>query len=127
MPTYQELAAQKAALLQQAAEIDAQCEAARIAEKAEIITAIKAQMVEHGVKLSDLGAPRGKSARTAKTPRASNSVNPLAGRKIPMKYIGPIGPDGQPQGTWSGRGLQPKWLSTAIAAGRKLEDFRVTA
>ena len=25
--------------------------------------------------------------------------------------------------TWSGRGLQPKWLKAALAAGRKIEDF----
>lgn len=29
--------------------------------------------------------------------------------------------------TWSGRGLQPKWLKAALTAGAKLEDFEVTA
>jgi DNA-binding protein H-NS len=27
--------------------------------------------------------------------------------------------------TWSGRGLQPKWLKAAIAAGAKIDDFSV--
>lgn len=27
--------------------------------------------------------------------------------------------------TWSGRGLQPKWLKAAIAGGAKLTDFTV--
>jgi DNA-binding protein H-NS len=27
--------------------------------------------------------------------------------------------------TWAGRGLQPRWLSAAIKAGAKLEDFRI--
>ena len=27
--------------------------------------------------------------------------------------------------TWSGRGLQPKWLKAALAAGRKIDDFAV--
>ena len=27
--------------------------------------------------------------------------------------------------TWSGRGLQPKWLKAALASGRKLSDFAV--
>jgi len=26
---------------------------------------------------------------------------------------------------WTGRGLQPKWLKAALAAGAKLEDFAV--
>ncbi|MEJ1938939.1 H-NS histone family protein, partial [Nostoc sp. NIES-2111] len=29
--------------------------------------------------------------------------------------------------TWSGRGLQPKWLKAAIAAGNKLTDYAVEA
>ena len=27
--------------------------------------------------------------------------------------------------SWSGRGLQPRWLKAAIASGRKLSDFAV--
>jgi DNA-binding protein H-NS len=27
--------------------------------------------------------------------------------------------------TWSGRGLQPRWLKAAIEAGKSLEDFRI--
>ena len=29
--------------------------------------------------------------------------------------------------TWSGRGLQPKWMKSAIAAGARLEEFEVSA
>jgi DNA-binding protein H-NS len=25
--------------------------------------------------------------------------------------------------TWSGRGLKPKWLTTALESGKKVEDF----
>lgn len=28
--------------------------------------------------------------------------------------------------TWSGRGLQPKWLKVAIERGKKLSDFEVS-
>ena len=42
------------------------------------------------------------------------------GRKVPAKYRDPA------TGTsWSGRGLQPKWLKAALANGRKLSDFAV--
>jgi DNA-binding protein H-NS len=30
-----------------------------------------------------------------------------------------------PHETWSGRGKQPRWLSAAIKAGRKIDDFRI--
>jgi DNA-binding protein H-NS len=29
--------------------------------------------------------------------------------------------------TWSGRGKQPLWLTAAVKAGRKIEDFRISA
>jgi DNA-binding protein H-NS len=30
-----------------------------------------------------------------------------------------------PAETWAGRGLKPRWLTTAIKAGKKLEDFSI--
>jgi DNA-binding protein H-NS len=32
-----------------------------------------------------------------------------------------------PAETWAGRGLKPRWLSAAIKAGKKLEDFSIEA
>jgi DNA-binding protein H-NS len=32
-----------------------------------------------------------------------------------------------PAETWAGRGLKPRWLSEAIKAGKKLEDFSIEA
>ena len=29
--------------------------------------------------------------------------------------------------TWSGRGKRPRWLTESIAAGSKIEDFRISA
>jgi DNA-binding protein H-NS len=40
-------------------------------------------------------------------------------KKAAPKYRGP---DGK---AWSGRGLQPRWLSSAIKEGKKLEDFLI--
>ena len=42
------------------------------------------------------------------------------GTKVAVKYRNAATGD-----TWSGRGLQPKWLKAALAAGRKIEDFNV--
>jgi DNA-binding protein H-NS len=32
-----------------------------------------------------------------------------------------------PSETWSGRGRQPRWLVAAVKAGRKIEDFKISA
>jgi DNA-binding protein H-NS len=32
-----------------------------------------------------------------------------------------------PAETWAGRGLKPRWLSAALKAGNKLEDFSIEA
>jgi DNA-binding protein H-NS len=32
-----------------------------------------------------------------------------------------------PEETWAGRGLKPRWLAAALKTGKKLEDFTITA
>src|SRR5262249_53988729 len=43
----------------------------------------------------------------------------LKGRKVPIKYRDKAG------NTWAGRGAQPRWLTAAIKAGAKREDFLI--
>jgi DNA-binding protein H-NS len=43
--------------------------------------------------------------------------------KVEPKYRNPE----NPAETWAGRGLRPRWLATAIKAGKKLEDFSIAA
>lgn len=102
MATLQELLAQKAELERQIVETQR-------AERTEAIARIRSLMGEHGLTLADL------SAKPAATPKATTT-----GRKAPIKYRNATTGD-----TWSGRGLQPKWLRTELAAGRQLSDFAV--
>ena len=51
--------------------------------------------------------------------RSGRSASRLAGRKVPPKYRDKSG------NTWSGRGAQPRWMTTAINAGAKREDFLI--
>ena len=99
MASVSELIAQKAVLEKQI--VEAQREA-----RAEAISRVRALMSEHGLTTADLSSrgPSGKSAGT--------------GRKVAAKYR-----DSATGNTWSGRGLQPKWLKAAISEGRKLADF----
>jgi DNA-binding protein H-NS len=97
-------------------------EKARSEVKADMILQIKGLMAAHDVRLSDLGTPRSKTSRAASAPRAAGAkVNPLAGRKVPAKYADTAG------NSWSGRGLQPKWLRDSLASGASLASFAVTA
>lgn len=98
MPKLTDLLAQKEALEKQIA-------AARRDERQAAISQIKALMAEHGLTLADLGSrtkPKGATGKVAPKYRDKAS--------------------GQ---TWSGRGLQPRWLKAALATGKKLSDFAV--
>lgn len=98
--TLSDLLAQKAALERQI--IEAQRE-----ERAAAIAQVRQLMSQYGLSLADLGARSG-------APRAH------AASKVPPKYRDPVSGN-----TWSGRGLQPKWLKAALAEGRRLGDFAV--
>jgi DNA-binding protein H-NS len=41
--------------------------------------------------------------------------------KVAPKYHNPE----NPAETWAGRGLKPRWLTAAMKAGKKLDDFRI--
>jgi DNA-binding protein H-NS len=109
MSNYQDLLAKKAALEKQSAELDKQLQDARRAERAGVISQVKSLMAEHGLSLADLGGKAG-----GKAPSAS------AGRKVAPKYRNSATGE-----TWTGRGLQPKWVQAAVASGKKLEDFAI--
>lgn len=101
MATLQELLTQKEAL-------ERQIEQTKKRDRADAISKVRALMAEYGLSLSDLGT---KSSPTAK---------PGSRTKVPVKYRNQATGD-----AWSGRGLQPKWLKSALAAGRKIDEFKV--
>lgn len=100
MASVTELLAQKAAIEQQIAE-------AQRAERAGALAQVRALMAEHGLTLADLSS---KSASGTKK----------TGVKVAPKYR-----DTSTGNTWSGRGLQPKWLKEALASGKKISDFAI--
>jgi DNA-binding protein H-NS len=108
MTTYQDLLAQKAALEKQTIELEKALSEARRAERAGVISQIKNLMSEHQLTVADLGGKPGKA------PSAS------AGRKVAPKYQNKATGE-----TWTGRGLQPKWVQAALATGKKIEDFLI--
>jgi DNA-binding protein H-NS len=95
-------------LLDQKAALDKEIEATRRQEKAQAIAKVKSLMTEYGLTASDLSVRTGSKAGSAK------------GGKVAAKYR-----DVATGSTWSGRGLQPKWLKAALDSGRKLQDFLI--
>lgn len=63
-------------------------------------------------------AAKGRPAATPETALAQALKNAKPARGV--KYRNPATGD-----TWSGRGLQPRWLKQALAEGRQLADFAV--
>ena len=105
MTTLKELIAQKEALERQIEETTAHGRETAIAK-------IRELMAENGVSLTDLGG-RG-------TGKSSGKKTSPTGKKVAAKYRDKATGD-----SWSGRGLQPKWLNAALASGKKIEEFAV--
>lgn len=98
MATLQELLAQRA-------ELDAQIALTKDSARVDAVAKVKSLMAEYGLTVADL------SMRTPKLAKVS---------KVAAKYRNQATGE-----TWSGRGLQPKWLKAAVTGGAKLEDFHV--
>lgn len=101
MASLQELLAQREAL-------EKEIESTRRQARSEAVAKVRALMAEHGLTMADLSVkPASKTAARA-------------GAKVAVKYR-----DATTGDTWSGRGLQPRWLRAALASGRKIGDFLV--
>lgn len=112
MATYQELIAQKQALLQQQAELERQIAAQLQSQRSDAIEKVRALMAEFGLTAADVAPP----SKPGRKPRAEPSGETV--RKVAAKYRDPATGN-----TWSGRGLKPKWLAAALAEGKTLQDF----
>ena len=99
-----------------------EAEKLRRAEIDGVIARIKEAVTAYGLSAADLGltggsaagkkaaAPKKKGRRKAAAPRKSAAV---------AEFRDEAGH------TWGGRGPRPAWLREALAAGKKLEDFKV--
>ncbi len=99
MATYKELQSQIEALKQQA-------EAQRKAEISAVVADIRAKMEEYGISLADLG-----SRRVAASSKGS---------VVPPKYRNAATGE-----TWTGRGKMPRWLQSAVDAGKSKDAFLI--
>jgi DNA-binding protein H-NS len=108
MATLQELIAQKEAL-------EREIEKTTAESRSKAIEQIRALMAENGLTPGDL---MGGGSTPRK--RVSKGKSPSSGSKVAAKYR-----NASTGESWSGRGLQPRWLKAALESGKKLEDFAV--
>lgn len=118
MTTLLSLQAQIAELQQKAAQI-------KTKEFASTVADIQAKMKAFGITIADLKTAQNKPkpGRKGRKPSADKPAtkrsSKLAGIKVEPKYRNT---DGQ---TWTGRGVAPKWMTEAIAAGQAKESFLI--
>ncbi len=98
-------------LLSQRAEIEKRIADVQREARSEAIGRVKTMMAEFGLSSADIA---GKSV----SGRAAGVVKPTG--KVAAKYRNAATGD-----TWTGRGLQPKWLKAALATGAKISDFTI--
>lgn len=109
MSNLTDLMAQHEAVLRQAAELERQLQEVRRNQRNEAIAKIKAIMAEHNLTPADLGGIK-------RSPTAAAGERKTVAAKYRNSETGE---------TWSGRGLKPRWLQNALAAGKSLEDFAI--
>jgi len=100
VPTLQELLVQRE-------QIEHQIEKTKKHERGEAISKVRALMTEYSLTAADIGGKGGVKARGGTGKVAAKYRNVSTGE------------------SWSGRGLQPRWLKAALAGGKKLTDFAV--
>ena len=104
MADLQQLIRQKADLERQIAQLNSK-------GRQDAIDEIRRIMAEHGLTADDIAAARGR--------KAGAKPDGTERKAVAAKYRDDQG------NQWTGRGLKPRWLTAALAAGRKLEDFAV--
>lgn len=93
-------------LLELEAKLDRAIASARERERSEVRQKIESIVQSSGFSVSELFGGRGGPAR---------------GRTVTAKYVNPE----NRSETWTGRGRKPRWLTTKLDNGAKLEDFLV--
>jgi DNA-binding protein H-NS len=105
------------ALNAQIAKLQAQADALRAKEVADVVARIREAIVHYKLTAADLGFNGDRAAKRAAQPKANGNVG--MGKTTSAKFT-----DGQGK-TWSGIGKRPNWFKEALAAGKTAEQLLV--
>jgi DNA-binding protein H-NS len=86
----------------------------------EVDAALSAKVIEERRAVQD---QLGKLERLATSESRVKGGRGGARGPVAAKYRNPE----NPEETWAGRGLKPRWLAAALKSGKKLDDFSITA
>lgn len=89
-----------------------------VALKNQVEAALSAKVAEER---RTLEAGLSKLARFQGGTRSKMTFGRGARGPVASKYRNPENPDE----TWAGRGLKPRWLTAAVKSGKKLDDFLI--
>jgi DNA-binding protein H-NS len=101
-----------AQLIRQKADLERQIAQLNSKGRHDAIEEIRRIMAEHGLTADDIAGP-------ARGRRAGAKADGAERKAVAAKYRDEHG------NQWTGRGLKPRWLTAALSAGRRLEDFAV--
>ena len=115
-------------ILKQIETLKSEADKLRRKETGDVVARIRQAIEHYGLTAADLGlaaAAGGRGRRAAAAAPAAKPGRPAKKAAAKKKFtVAPKYRD-EAGNTWSGRGLQPVWLRTAIAGGKKLEDFAI--
>jgi DNA-binding protein H-NS len=113
-----------AALNAQIASLQAQADALRKREVAEVVAGIKDAIVRYGLTAADLGlAPTARS--NTKAPDSGGGKSAIKRRKNagPKPSARAVKFKDEQGNTWGGMGKRPAWFKAALASGKTPEDL----
>lgn len=110
-------------LRKQIEDLERQAEKLKRDEVDGVIERIRDAIKVYGLTAADLGLAGGRAPKAAakpgRKPGRPKKTGGAKGSTVAPKYRDENG------NTWAGRGKRPVWLRTALASGRKLEDFAI--
>jgi DNA-binding protein H-NS len=72
--------------------------------------------------------PKAAAAKPGRKPAKVKTAAKAKKSKVPKDKRSVVAPkyrDSATGATWTGRGKQPKWLASALASGKKIDDFKI--
>ena len=113
MSVISEKAALIATLNKQREELDLEIELKKSETLDEIVTTAKAQVESIGISIAELIVALQKLIEPAKESMKKSAA--------PAKYVNPSDPNQK----WSGRGVKPLWVKSALETGKSLADLEI--
>jgi DNA-binding protein H-NS len=108
-----------AAINAQIASLQAQAEALRKKEVADVIAKVKDAIAHYGLTAADLGLGKATAAKTSGKIATKKALQNAAAKK-PARAVKFKDDQGR---SWSGIGKRPDWFKAALAAGKTPEDL----